>query len=272
MNYESTIAADGRDPSHGHGPSHGPGRSPSLDTMTADDRSQYDGNQYDSGDYDGGETRPGRAKWVIIALLLIAAIAALAYYFTRDNAAGADDAVDPDSQLPVVTVIAPGRATVEGEISASGTLAARRDIPVGVEGEGGRVVAVSLDAGEWVRQGQVLVSIDRSVQNQQASASAAQVQVAQADARLAQMQSRSRAETGRSRVHLHRRRRSADRDTRCRQCPCARGAGATGRIAGAHVPPQYRRAVIRADSGTQCGTGPDGQRRFPAAVPHRARR
>jgi len=53
-------------------------------------------------------------------------------------------------------------------------------------GEGGQVSQVLAEAGSWVRQGQVLATIDRSVQNQQAASQAAQVQVAQADARLAQ--------------------------------------------------------------------------------------
>jgi len=53
-------------------------------------------------------------------------------------------------------------------------------------GEGGRVVSVPVDAGDWVSQGQVLAVIDRSVQSQQAQAQAAQIGVARADANLAQ--------------------------------------------------------------------------------------
>jgi RND family efflux transporter MFP subunit len=45
---------------------------------------------------------------------------------------------------------------------------------------------VLVDAGSWVRQGQVLATIDRSVQAQEAAQLAAQVQVARADAELAQ--------------------------------------------------------------------------------------
>ena len=71
-------------------------------------------------------------------------------------------------------------------INATGTLAARREIPVGVVGEGGAVSRVFVDAGDWVKQGQVLVSVDRSVQVQQAAALEAQIGVARADAQLAQ--------------------------------------------------------------------------------------
>ncbi len=89
-------------------------------------------------------------------------------------------------QVPTVTVVAPGRATVAGSINATGTLAARREMPVGVVGEGGRVVSVNVEPGDWVRAGQVLLVIDRSVQTQQAQSSAAQIEVARADANLAQ--------------------------------------------------------------------------------------
>ena len=89
-------------------------------------------------------------------------------------------------QVPTVSVVAPGRTTVEGTISATGTLAARRAMPVGVVGEGGRVVSVLVEPGDWVRAGQPLLIIDRSVQNQQAQSAAAQIQVARADAELAQ--------------------------------------------------------------------------------------
>lgn len=126
-----------------------------------------------------------RRRWVWIGLIgLLAAIAAYLLFFH-----GSGDAVpvgDQGQQLPVVTVITPGRTSIEGTINATGTLGARREIPVGVVGEGGRVVSVPVDRGDWVRQGQALVAIDRSVQNEQASGAAAQVQVAQADAELAQ--------------------------------------------------------------------------------------
>lgn len=126
-----------------------------------------------------------RRKWVIAGISIAALFLALAaYYLTRPDAAPADDAAG--DQVPIVSVIAPGRTTVAGEINATGTIAARRELPVGVVGEGGRVVSVPVDEGDWVRQGQVLAVIDRSVQNQQSQAAVAQIRVAQADADLAQ--------------------------------------------------------------------------------------
>ncbi len=138
------------------------------------------------GGRDGTDGSSSRWKVVLIVLggLLALALAIGAYFAlsTSEPVAAGDD----NSQAPVVTVIAPGRSTVEGVIEAPGTLAARRPTPVGVVGEGGRVTSVRVDAGDFVRQGQVLAVIDRSVQSQQADAQAAQIEVARADARLAQ--------------------------------------------------------------------------------------
>src|SRR3546814_16065635 len=88
--------------------------------------------------------------------------------------------------LPSITVVVPGRQSVEATISTNGTIAARREMPVGVAGEGGQVVRVLVEPGQWVGAGQPLAVIDRSVQSQQAASLAASIRVAQADAELAQ--------------------------------------------------------------------------------------
>ena len=95
---------------------------------------------------------------------------------------------------PNVTVVIPGRVSVEAVIAANGTIAARREMPVGVAGEGGQVVRVLVEPGQWVGAGQTLAVIDRSVQSQQAASLAASIRVAQADASLAQAEL-ERAET-----------------------------------------------------------------------------
>lgn len=137
-----------------------------------------------------------------IIILAVAAIAILVIAFLMLSGGGEDQAAGGGpggtSQTPTVTVVVPGRSQVARVVTASGTLAARRDQPVGVAGEGGMVRAVLVDAGSWVRQGQVLATVDRSVQSQNASQLAAQVQVARADAALAQNEfERSQALVGR---------------------------------------------------------------------------
>ena len=134
--------------------------------------------------------RSKRRRNIIIAVVAVVAIALIAFMFLRggseDQAAGEGAAAEGRGQIPTVSVVVPGRSQVARVVTASGALAARRDQPVGVAGEGGLVRAVLVDAGSWVGQGQVLATIDRSVQSQQAAQLAAQVQAARADAALAQ--------------------------------------------------------------------------------------
>jgi HlyD family secretion protein len=130
--------------------------------------------------------KPGKGRaWIIIAIIAILAAAGAAYYFMAGSAAPANEK-EKQSQAQTVTVVAPGSETVLRTITATGTLAARREIPVGVVGEGGQVSRVFVDAGDWVEQGQILVSIERSVQVQQIAGADAQINSARADLRLAQ--------------------------------------------------------------------------------------
>ncbi len=128
--------------------------------------------------------RSRRRLWWILAALAIA-LAAL-WFFLRDNKDESAMAGAGATQIPVVSVTAPGRTSIAGEIVGNGSIAARREMPVGVAGEGGQVVSVLVDAGDWVRKGQPLAVVDRSVQVQQAASLAGQVEVAQANARIAQ--------------------------------------------------------------------------------------
>lgn len=88
--------------------------------------------------------------------------------------------------LPTVTVISAQRTPINRVVTATGSLAAKREMPVGAVGEGGMVTRVLVEPGDWVHAGQVLATIERSVQTAQTNASAAQISVAQANARIAQ--------------------------------------------------------------------------------------
>lgn len=123
-----------------------------------------------------------RRVWLVVGGIALALIAVWFYAHRGED----DAALTGAQQAATVSVISPGRTTIAGTINVTGTLAARRDMPVGSVGEGGQVVEVRVEAGDWVRQGQVLAVVDRSVQIQQQSGQAAQIQVAEADARLAQ--------------------------------------------------------------------------------------
>jgi len=150
-----------------------------VDMSDTEDRVELDEN---SGPDDTRERR--KKMWIVLAIIVGGAlIAALLLSGGEEEPVFAPS---EDGTAPAVTILAPGAGTLQTTINATGTLAARREMPVGVVGEGGRVVSVPVEPGDWVNAGQVLAVIDRSVQSQQESAQAAQIEVAQADAELAQ--------------------------------------------------------------------------------------
>ena len=134
--------------------------------------------------------RKQQRRWVIVVGVIVLALVVLGLilWATRDAKPGAGAAAGHTAagQIPAVTVIVPGRSEVGRTIIASGPLGARRDEPIGIAGQGGRVIRVLVDAGSWVHAGQTLAVVDRSVQTEQAAQLAAQIAAARANAALAQ--------------------------------------------------------------------------------------
>lgn len=120
-------------------------------------------------------------------LLVVAALAALAgfvwFLVERANAPGP---TAPPSGPPAVSVMVPGTRPVSDRIRVTGTIDARRDMPVGVVGEGGAIAAIRVESGQYVRAGQVLAEIDSGVQRAQLAQLEAAVGQADAEVRLAQ--------------------------------------------------------------------------------------
>lgn len=140
--------------------------------------------------FSGARGNGGRGRLWIIVVVAVAVVLGLIYFLSsggdEKKTAAAAAASRRGSQIPTVTVDVPGRQLVGRVISATGTLAAKIDMPVGVAGEGGLVTNVLVQPGQWVRAGQVLATVDRSVQVQTGASLAAQINVARSDARLAQ--------------------------------------------------------------------------------------
>jgi HlyD family secretion protein len=136
--------------------------------------------------------RRRRRRNIIIAVAAVVALLIVAFLFMGGSGdktkVGVAVKGGGGEAAPAVSVVVPGRQQVARTISATGQLAARYDMPVGVPGEGGQVVRVLVEAGQWVGAGQTLAVIDRSVQSQEAAQLAAQIEVARADARLAQQE------------------------------------------------------------------------------------
>jgi RND family efflux transporter MFP subunit len=137
-----------------------------------------------------GDVAPSRRKWIIGGVVLIAIVLVAAFLLMRPSAKPAGAAAGgpngPSSdQLPLVSVGSAAASASAHQVSATGSLAARVEMPVGVAGEGGRVTAVLVQPGQWVGAGQVLASVDRSVQAQTAAGLVAQIGVAKSDAVIA---------------------------------------------------------------------------------------
>ncbi|WP_448580099.1 efflux RND transporter periplasmic adaptor subunit [Thermaurantiacus sp.] len=121
-------------------------------------------------------------RWVL-ALLGLAAVALMVWLLVMK--AQSRGPVAPPAGPPAVSVMVPGLVEVPEVVQATGTISARRDMPVGVVGEGGAVETIRAEAGQYVQKGQVLAEIDSAVQRAQLQQLRAGAEQARADARLA---------------------------------------------------------------------------------------
>src|SRR6202012_3958966 len=127
-------------------------------------------------------TKARRRKLIIIFVVIFAVVIVAGVLIGRRNGRTAA----PTSSAPTAAVILPARPAAAANVSASGTLMAKRDMPVGVAGEGGMVSRVLVDAGDWVRAGETLATVDPSVQAATTAQMQAQIASAVANAKLAQ--------------------------------------------------------------------------------------
>jgi RND family efflux transporter MFP subunit len=91
----------------------------------------------------------------------------------------------PAALPPLVTAVAPGRTSYTQKASFTGAIVARYDMPIGVDGEGGRVAAILVEVGDTVRRGQVLARLDTSVLAPQVASLRAALEQSRAEAVLA---------------------------------------------------------------------------------------
>lgn len=129
-------------------------------------------------------------KWVALGALGVALLGGIIGFTALSGGSGAqatenESAGQQQAALPQVTVLMPGLSQVSARVKVTGTIAAQYDMPVSVEGEGGRVAAVLVEAGDTVRKGQVLARINTDVLRPQVAQLAAMLEEAKADARLA---------------------------------------------------------------------------------------
>ena len=123
-----------------------------------------------------------RALWLFGAIA-IAIMGLLVFRLTALSAA--KNALADRANTPTVTVTAVALSSVPTTVSIIGTISARYDIPIGVEGDGGLVNAIYVEAGDRVKKGQVLARLSTSVLLPQVASLSAALEQSRAEADLA---------------------------------------------------------------------------------------
>jgi RND family efflux transporter MFP subunit len=138
-----------------------------------------------------------RNLWVAIAIaaVVIAVVVLLAMRLTQ--AFGVKNVANK-IPIPTVSVTEVGVSTVPTTVSIIGTIAARYDMPIGVEGDAGRVSAIYVEAGDHVKRGQVLARLNVSVLEPQVANLEASLEQARAEAELADAEYRRAQAVGAS--------------------------------------------------------------------------
>ncbi len=87
--------------------------------------------------------------------------------------------------VPTVTVTEAALSSAPTTVGIIGTIAARYDMPIGVEGDGGRVAAIFVEAGDHVKRGQILAHLNVSILEPQVANLQASLEQAKAEEDLA---------------------------------------------------------------------------------------
>jgi HlyD family secretion protein len=138
-----------------------------------------------------------RNLWLAAAVgaVIVATVVLLAVRLT--HALGVKS-VSNKIPIPTVSVTEVGVSTLPTTVSIIGTIAARYDMPIGVEGDAGRISAIYVEAGDHVKRGQVLARLNVSVLEPQVANLEAALEQARAEAELADAEYRRAQAVGAS--------------------------------------------------------------------------
>ena len=132
----------------------------------------------------GLQTRAARLKWPVIGAIVALALIALLAWKLLGGAKTPPTMLADRGAIPLVSVIVPALQPVTANVTFTGAIQARYDMPIANEGDTGRVIGVYAEAGDHVKRGQILAKIDDSVMVQQVNRLAASLEQAKAQAAL----------------------------------------------------------------------------------------
>jgi HlyD family secretion protein len=146
-------------------------------------RSPVTASPIEAGAASGAAGRSRRGTiWTLGALVAIALVALVAWRIY--SAVKPPPSLAERTGIPLITVIVPGQQSVTANVTFTGAIAARYDMPIANEGDTGRIIGVYAEAGDKVKRGQVLAKIDDSVPVQQVNRLEASLDQAKAQSEL----------------------------------------------------------------------------------------
>ena len=129
--------------------------------------------------------QPGlRRTWLLPAGAVLLALAISAVLWSTLHSKPKLVPLADQRNVPLISVMTPGLKAVTSSVTFTGAIAARYDMPIGNDGETGRIVAVYVEPGDHVQRGQPLAKLDQSVLIPQVNRLAAALEQAQAQAAL----------------------------------------------------------------------------------------
>ena len=125
-----------------------------------------------------------RRKWLLPAGAVLLALAVSGVLWSTLHSRPKLVPLADQRNVPLISVMTPGLKAVTSSVTFTGAIAARYDMPIGNDGETGRIVAVYVEPGDHVQRGQPLAKLDQSVLIPQVNRLAAALEQAQAQAAL----------------------------------------------------------------------------------------
>ena len=135
-----------------------------------------------------GRSRP---KWLVpagVALLAILIVAAVLARVMRPKTVLVPLA--DQRNIPLISVVTPGVRPVTSTVTFTGAVFARYDMPIGNDGDTGRIMAIYAEAGDHVERGQLLAKVSDSVIIPQVNRLEASLEQAKAQAALSEAEYR----------------------------------------------------------------------------------
>jgi HlyD family secretion protein len=112
-------------------------------------------------------------------------LAVVVWMLVRPHA-GASASDKEAAAPPLVTVVVPALGAVTSQVSLTGLISARNDMPIGNEGDTGRISEVLVEAGDRVHKGQVLARLNPIAAQSQLDSAEASLDEVRANAAAAQ--------------------------------------------------------------------------------------